>query len=669
MFLMKRLLIVSLFTITVTDVVNAQLNRYVVRFKNKGGTPYTFSNPQVYLSQRAINRRTRYNIPLDSTDLPVTPAYVTQVRNIPNVTVLNISKWLNGITILTTDANALTAINALPFVQSTTAVAARGEAGRPLTGKFEPVEDFTEQPRPEGTTADFYNYGTASYNEIHLHNGEFLHNIGLRGQGMQIAMLDNGFSNYPNLRAFDSVNAGGQVLGTWDFVAREQNVANDGSHGMTCFSTIAANIPGQFIGKAPKASFWLYKTEDDASEFPIEEFNWACGAERSDSSGADVISTSLGYGYEFDGGLADYPYSTLDGNTTMAAIAADLAAKKGVLVIAAAGNAGTHPWHFIITPSDGDSVVAVGAVSSAGVVGNFSSYGPSGDGQIKPDVASVGVAALLQTTSNTIGTSNGTSYACPNMAGLATCLWQAFPEYNNMKIVNTLRQAGHKATAPDDRVGYGIPNMKQAFSNLLVEYATSSATVNGCRVTVAWNSKDMNAMKYEIERKAPGETTFSKVGEVTAQGGDILANKTYQFNNDLTSGSSGTYSYRIRQIIDTAIASFTALHIDTAAVSISSPCVVTAVINPNQPGKTVSVQPNPVAGNSFILVIETTNAISNMPVALYDAKGSMLMQLKESKGSGKKTIEIPANSLPKGKYYIKVWDGSKVLGAAELIRL
>lgn len=666
---MKKILPVLLVILFGADIAQAQFTRYIVRFKNKGGTPYTLSNPQAYLSQRAVNRRTLYNIPLDSTDLPVTPAYVTQVRNIPNVTVLNISKWLNGITIQTTDAGAIAAINALPFVQGTIGVAARGESGRPVTDKWETVEEFTESSRPGGITADYFNYGTSSYNEIHLHNGEFLHNIGLRGQGMQIAMLDNGFNNYTNLKAFDSINANGQVLGTWDFVAREQNVANDGSHGMTCLSTIAANIPGQFIGKAPKASFWLYQTEDNASEYPIEEFNWACGAERSDSAGANVISTSLGYGYDFDGTVPDYPYNWLDGNTTMAAIAADLAAKKGVLVVAAAGNAGSLAWHYIITPADGDSVVAVGAVNTAGVVGSFSSYGPSGDGQIKPDVASVGVAALVQTTSNTIGTSNGTSYACPNMAGLATCLWQGFPEYNNMKIVTALRQAGHKATTPDDRVGYGIPDMKLAFGRLLTEYATSSSSVNGCRVTVSWNSKDMNAMKYEIERKAPGETVYSKIGDVLAQGGDVLANKSYQFNNDLTSGSSGNYSYRIRQIIDTATAGFTAVYIDTTNITISSPCVVTAVTDPNQAAKIVTLQPNPVSGNRVTLVVETPNAISNMPIAVYDAKGSMLLQLKESKGPGKKVIEIPAAAMPKGKYYIKVWDAGKVLGTAELIRL
>ena len=155
---------------------------------------------------------------------------------------------------------------------------------------------------------------------------------------------------------------------------------------MSCFSTIAANIPGQFVGKAPQANFWLYQTEDNSSEYPIEEFNWACGAEKADSSGADVISSSLGYS-TFDNASLNHAYGDMNGNTTMAVIAADLAAKKGLLVFVSNGNFGASAWHYLSTPADGDSVIAVGAVNTNGVVGSFSSYGPSSDGQIKPDVA------------------------------------------------------------------------------------------------------------------------------------------------------------------------------------------------------------------------------------------------------------------------------------------
>ncbi|MBC7875417.1 MAG: S8 family serine peptidase, partial [Ferruginibacter sp.] len=440
---MKKLYPLLFLLVAVYSESQAQFTRYVVKLKNKGGTPFTFSAPLAYLSQRAVDRRTRYNIPIDSTDLPVTPTYITQIRNVPNVTVLNISKWINAVSIQTSDPAAITAINGFPFVQSITGVAARPtDPGR---NKLPPEEvGIVSSDRTDLTTADFYNYGTTAFTEINLHNGQFLHNIGLRGQGMQIAMLDGGFLNYNTYRAFDSANLNGQILSTWDFVAREQSVSEDNYHGMSCLSTIVANIPGQFVGKAPKASFHLYRTEDVSSEHRIEEFNWACGAERADSSGADVISTSLGYYIQFTPPSLDHPNSDMDGNTTIPAIAGDLAAKKGLLVFASIGNDGSNstPTHFLSTPSDGDSVLAIGAVTNAGAVGNFSSYGPSADGQIKPDLASVGVSAVVQTQAGTVGSMNGTSFACPNMAGLGTILWQGFPEFNNMKIRNALWQSG-----------------------------------------------------------------------------------------------------------------------------------------------------------------------------------------------------------------------------------
>ncbi len=664
---MKKSLLLLLFIIS-GIVLHAQFTRYVVQLKNKGNSPYSLSSPNAYLSQKAIDRRTQYGIALDSTDLPVTPTYIAQISAVPNVSLLNVSKWLNSVTLQTSDANAISTISAFPFVLQVAGVAAR-TTGKTHTDKFEPVtEMIPSSERPGDINADYYNYGTSSYNEIHLHKGEFLHNIGLRGQGMTVTLLDAGFYNYTNLRSFDSARLNGQIKTTWDFVARHASVTEDHAHGMQCLSTIAANIPGQFIGKAPKANFHLFRTEDAATEYPIEEHNWVCGAERADSIGTQVISSSLGYS-TFNDASFNYTYSDMNGNTTMSARGADLAAKKGILVFNAAGNEGTGSWHYLITPSDGDSILAVGAVSAAGNVGSFSSYGPSGDGQVKPDVASIGVSALIQTSSNTVGTSNGTSFACPNMAGLGTILWQAFPEFNNMKIANALRLAGHKASNPDDRVGYGIPDMKLAFSNLLTEYATSSCTQTGCRLTISWNSKDVSAMKYEIERKAPSDGSYIKIAELTAQAGDSLAVRNYQYHNDLTSGSVGVYSYRIRQIIDTSAAGFTAVYIDTASITLSSPCIVTGTTDPGQTNRMVSVQPNPSHGSQAVLTVETPQAINNMTIMVVDTKGRLMVQLRSSKTSGKKNITLPVAGWSSGNYFIRVYDGQSLIGVATMVRL
>ncbi len=664
---MKKKLILLSLVIGLCTISQAQFTRYQVKLRNKGGTANTIANPSTYLSQRAIDRRVKYGIAIDSTDLPVSQSYITQIANTPNVTVLNISKWQNAISIQVSNQTAITTINAFPFVQSVNGIAARtGENGRnELRNKFELEENITPvdfSQRTEQVTADYFNYGTNSFNEIHLHNGEFLHNIGLRGQGMQIGMLDNGYNNYTVLNAFDSVRLQNQILGTWDFVNRESNVTNDGSHGMNCFSTIAANIPGQFIGKAPKASFWLYKTEDDNGEYPIEEFNWVCGVEKADSSGADIISSSVGY-YDFDNASFNYTYADMNGNTTIASKGADMAAKKGMLVFNSIGNEGNKPWKFLITPSDADSVVAVGAVTASGVIGSFSSYGPSSDGQIKPDMSSVGVSAMIQTNANTIGFSNGTSFACPNMAGLGTCLWQGFPEFNNMRIIRELQKASSKFSTPDDRVGYGIPNMKLAFSNLLVDYATSSSTIANCNVIISWSSKDIAAMKYEVERKGPAESVYTKVGTINPQAGTTLTNRNYQFINDVTGLTTGNYSYRIRQIIDTAATSFTAIYIDTTNVNSPTNCVI--VIPPEPFKELITVQPNPVSNKNLTLIVETPFPINNMHINIYDSKGSLVLQLKDSKAVGKKIIEITMGKFAPGIYYIKFYNEKEVLGTVE----
>jgi serine protease AprX len=660
---MKKFLLFTGLAFFFLSESHAQFNRYIIRLKHKGATTYTLSNASPYLSQRAIARRTRYSITVDSTDLPVPSSYISQIQNVPNVTVLNISRWLNAVTIFTTDANAITAINALPFVQGTSGIAARHSRTARRKEEITPLPD-PRAARMQRTTADYFDYGTgSSYNEIHLHRGEFLHNIGLRGQGMQIAMLDGGFYQYTTLKAFDSANANGQFLSTWDFVAREQSVVEDNNHGMSCLSTIAANIPGQFIGKAPRANFHLFRTEDVSSEYPIEEFNWACGAERADSSGADIISSSVGYGYEFDPPVPDYPYSDLNGNITISARAADLAAKKGILIFNSAGNSGTDYWRMITTPADGDSVVAVGAVSTSGIVGAFSSYGPSADGQVKPDVASVGVNVLIQAPNNTIGVSNGTSFACPNMAGLGTCLWQGFPEFNNMRIVRALKEAGSIYASPNDRIGYGIPDMKKAFSSLLIDFAVSTAALNACSVTLNWTSKDISAMKYEIERKTPGEIAYTKIGEISPAAGSILANHSYQFNNLLDSVASGTISYRIRQVIDTNAATFTAVYIDTTQLSIADPCV------PPELTDKVIIAPNPPAGSDAMLIVQTSYAVSNMQIAVYDMKGTLVTQLSRSKPPGKSSFMITTATFARGQYIVRVYDSKKVIGTTELLKL
>lgn len=655
---MKKFLVCISTLVAFTQFSGAQTTRYIVKFKDKGSNPYSLNNPSAYLSQRAIDRRNHYSIAIDSTDLPVTPRYVDSVLSSGSVTVLNKSKWLNSVSIKTSDAAALAKISNFPFVQSVTGIAPRIAGALSPNHKFE-TEGQALALKETGITSDFYNYGS-SFAQVHIHNGEFLHNIGLRGQNMILGMLDAGFNNYLSLSAFDSARNHGQILGVYDFVAKDSSVNEDAAHGMECFSTIAANIPGQFVGTAPKAGFYLFRTEDAATEYPIEEHNWVCGAERVDSAGGDVISSSLGY-TTFDAPFTAYShtYADMNGNTTMAATGADLAAKKGMLVVIAAGNEGNSAWHYISTPADADSVLAVGAVNTSGAVGSFSSYGPSSDGQVKPDVAAVGVAAVIQYPNNAIGTGNGTSFACPNMAGLATCLWQGFPEFNNMKIVNALRQSGNIASAPDNRTGYGIPDMKKATMILLKEFATSSVSISNCTATLNWTSKDAATMKYIIERMTPAQNSFVKIAEKQGTG-TVFSTQSYQFLDDLQNVPTGTITYRILQVIDTSVSGLTSGYINTTSAVLNFSCAG---------NEGIVVIPNPVV-STLTLKVSTSETIPNLVINVYNTAGQLIVSLKKDQPQGTLFYPIPLPlKLAAGKYYVKVYNGSKLFAAKEFIKL
>jgi len=469
--LMKKLITVLLGNCLLLSFTEAQFTRHIVKFTDKVGTPFSISNPSSYLSARAIARRTRYNIAIDSTDLPITPKYLDSLRSVPGVTILNKSKWLNQVAIFITDQAALTKINTFPFVQSVSPIAPRLMQPGPVHEKF--INETIEPALPAGRQSNYQatqrtqnihlNYGQ-TFNQIHIHNGEFLHDRGFQGEGMIISVLDGGFISYKTNPAFDSIRINNQIIGEWNFVNNSQNTDASSGHGMNCLSTIAANRPGIMVGTAPHARFWLFVTEDVASEYPIEEQNWAAGAEHSDSSGADVISSSLGY-QDFDNPIFDHSYAERNGNTSIVTRAADFAAKKGLIIMNSAGNYGTltDQRKYISCPADGDSVVAVGAVTTAGTIASFSSWGPNSAGKIKPNIVSVGQGTIVANSAGNPAPSNGTSFSNPNIAGLITCLWGAFPEFSNMKIIDAVQRSSHKFTNPDDRFGYGIPDMRKAY--------------------------------------------------------------------------------------------------------------------------------------------------------------------------------------------------------------
>ena len=661
---MKKTLSLLTFLLIISTCCRAQFTRYIIRFTDKGNNPFSLSSPSQYLSQRALDRRARYNIAIDSSDLPVTPRYIDSVRLAGNVTILNSSKWLNQVAISTSDAAALAKINSFPFVLSAAPIGARfGTADIPVNKIFDSSLNNIPFPattsRPVNVTSDYYSYGKSN-GQVKIHNGDFLHNHGFRGEGMQVTVLDAGFYHYLSLPTFDSIRTNNQILGTWDFVANEASVDEDYLHGMQCLSTIAANMPGTFVGTAPKASFYLFRTEDVASEYPIEEQNLAAGAERSDSLGVDLCSISLGYN-QFDNPQFNYTYADLNGNTSISARAADIAAKKGMLLVIAAGNEGNSSWHYLITPSDADSVMSVGAVDTTGQVAGFSSYGPSSDGQVKPAVAAVGWLAIVANSSTGQPSyANGTSFACPNMAGITTCLWQAFPEISNMGIIDVLELSATKYSNPDNRVGYGIPDAKKAFVMLQKRLFTKQSSLSNCIVQLRFSLKTDNTMSQVIERKLPGASDYTTL--TTLQNNAAWGLHDFSYDDDVTAADLGIITYRIKTIIGTD----STFYLDSMSVNKNQVCSTPVLENNITVIQTINN--NQVSENADLLITRSTTAKIN--VVIQNALGQRVYasEFQQPVGTQTKSFNLKQLLASKGVYFITVYIDNKKAVTKKILR-
>ncbi len=649
---MQKIIIILATLFMFQHQASAQKTRYLIKLKDKQFNTFNVGNPGAFLTQRSIDRRTRYSLAIDSTDLPVTQRYLDSIRLAGNVEILNTSKWLNQVAIRTSDAAALSKISSFPFVTNVKGIAARTAdilipVNKELDGISGPQPEITQR-----TTQTFpaLNYGLSN-GQVKIHRGDFLHNRGFKGEGMWMAILDAGFYHYQTLPTFDSIRLNNQILGTWDFVKNEASVNEDDTHGMQCLSTIGANLPGQFVGTAPKTSFYLYRTEDVFSEYPIEEQNWVAGMERADSLGVNITSTSLGY-YAMDDPALSYTYQDMNGNTTISARGADLAAKKGMMCVIAAGNEGNNAWHYIITPADADSVLAVGAVDTLYNVASFSSYGPSSDGQVKPAVAAVGLRAVIANPNTGMpGFGNGTSFACPNMAGIATCLWQAFPEISNMTLIDVLQKSASRSTAPNDRVGYGVPDMVKAFTIISQRLYSGTTTIQNCNVQISFSAKTTDDMPIELQRKvANGSYTTIQTFTSAAP----FQKRNFSYADDLSGQSLGPVQYRLMM----KVAADTSFFLDSATVMYASSCLPAA--------DSITIGPNPVENNLQIIFQRTQTAA--FQVLLTNAAGQRVYQKDVQTPAGVTTLTVPMITLSRGVYTLSLWRDGKRFETRQILK-
>lgn len=453
--MMKRLLCISLAMLLGGTAAMAQFMpsdslRFRVSLRDKAATTYSIDRPEEFLSPKALERRAKQKLVVDSTDLPVCEAYVKQIQAL-GFRVQVRGKWENFVTVSCNDSSRVAELRALPFVSQVKRVS-RGS----LVKADKRVELAAASPR-----TDSLYYGDA-HEQIHLNSAHLLHNAGFKGQGISVAVIDEGYHNVDIIPSMQNI----RIAGTADFVYPGADIYAEGTHGLQVLSCMAMNAPGVLVGSAPEATYWLLRSEYAPTEHLVEQDYWAAAVEFADSVGVDIVNTSLGYN-KFDDAEEDYELRHLDGRHSLISRQASHMLGKGMLLVCSAGNSGRGSWKKITPPADAEGVLTVGAVRRDGEVAAFSSVGNTADGRIKPDVMAVGERTALMQPDGQPGVANGTSFSTPLMAGMAACLWQALPHLTAAELLEVIRRAGDRVNYPDNIYGYGIPNLWEAYLRVL----------------------------------------------------------------------------------------------------------------------------------------------------------------------------------------------------------
>ena len=425
-----------------------------VYLTDKENVATSIANPISILTQNAIDRKATHNIPIDERDVPVNENYITQLKGQTGITVMAKSKWFNAVYVIGLETDDINALVDLDFVASIDFADKSLNVDSRLAmnnNKFEVEEALVD-----------FNYGNA-LNQVEMIGVDHLHISDYTGDGMVIAVLDAGFPNVNTMGAFQRLRDNGDLLGGYDFVSRNDDVFEfaGNEHGTRVLSDMAGFIQDEFVGTAPDASFYLFRTEDSSGEMPVEESYWVEAAERADSLGVHIINSSLGYRF-YDNVNYSYTPSDMDGNTAFITKGANIANEKGILVVNSAGNSGSSDWQIVGAPADASGVFSIGAVDFEGNYAAFSSQGNTTQPTQKPDVVARGAAAAVVNSSNEIINNNGTSFSSPILAGGIASLWQALPNASNEEIKQYVRMSASQFNTPDFLLGFGIPNFELA---------------------------------------------------------------------------------------------------------------------------------------------------------------------------------------------------------------
>ncbi len=430
-----------------------------IYFTDKPNVAAALANPITILTQKAIDRKQNHGVIIDERDVPVNEAYISDLKSQTGITVLAKSKWFNTVYVRGTE-EAINALVALDYVDRI------DFANRSLNNlsRSTIIQDKTALEDQKAT----FTYGTTQ-NQVEMINADKLHVADFTGEGITIAVMDSGFPNVDTMGAFQRLRANGDLLDGYDFVNRNSDVYafTASSHGTRVLSTMAGFIQDEFVGTAPDASYYLFLTEETGSENPVEESYWVEAAERADSLGVDMINTSLGY-REFDNSNYNYTPADMNGQVAFISKGASIAVEKGILVVVSAGNAGATAWQTVGAPADSPDVLSIGGVDFNGDYVSFSSQGSAAQvGYQKPDVVARAGSAFVINETNSITQNNGTSFSGPILCGGIASLWQAIPDASPTQVMDYVRQSASQFTAPDDLLGYGIPDLDLARNSAL----------------------------------------------------------------------------------------------------------------------------------------------------------------------------------------------------------
>lgn len=467
------------------------------------------SNPLSIVSERSLERRKKVlpeNGLLDFTDIPVYENYVNDIKQ-NTVKIRVVSKWLNSISVEATPSQ-IYELASKDFVNKIEIVERYRKVNDTEDISFDDANSqgiITDEP-----DVDSLNYGTSA-TQMTLIKANIPHNNGIYGQGIIIANFDAGYLNF-NHEAFTTLPM--KIWKKRDFHTGDTVTIASHSHGQATLSLVGGYMPGQLISPAFKSTFVLCRTEVDPTETPIEMDHWVAAAEWADSLGVDIITSSLGY-LEFDSPYPDYTWVDMNGNTLPITIGADLAVHKGITVFNSAGNDGNNTSHNTLGgPADGDSVITIGATTSAGVRASYSSVGPTTDTppRTKPDIMTQGSGNKVATSTGYSTFGSGTSWACPMAAGVGAQMLSANKNLTPIQIRNILRKFANNSASPNNLVGWGLVDAEKSVDSarkldnippVIVHSQPFINTTNTSALTFKAIIKDNGIIRYSRTDEAP----------------------------------------------------------------------------------------------------------------------------------------------------------------------